>query len=1261
MADTSGKRASFEDVRKEELKAIAERRAAVKPDKGQPGEPGDLTGLALSGGGLRSAFFAMGFVQALHRSGLWKHIDYISSVSGGGYLAGYLTSEALKHKKPFSKDDFPLGNQGDLKQAERVRRFIRDGKTFVRPIALFNRYLIGLFCVNMYFFSGLLGLAALVAFIWRCWDYPEMREQLELLDLDSDFIAPFCFFACFALAWLVAWGISYSRRGSEASTHLPHAMLIGVVASLLIGVALLMGNGDIAMGALGRDSTWSVSEKIWMPIVGVILGGLLPLLHPRRLLRSGADRGAPWESYFFSFVKICVLFGVPLLLVGVLARENISGFNTHRYRDPTRGDIADWDALCNMLVGPAGVVDRQATNPAETGPSTKPRPVPPTPGQLVAIRRLHDALDLSAEPKLDVPKLPDPKDDGWRLVTKLTGMSLVPDRGRQSRPARAASDVLTEIEMSILKADANDKRPDASPELRDMPLTVRTYWIRQLLEMRHAVFHEKIANVYPYQISRTGHYLTRAWRFATWQIGLAEDDADVRQYWEIQQVLKPLQDYVADRLGRALQNPELLGDQVAEYVAERQERKARVRRYEFGLQSVPSTSTSSVAEMPDAPQADPSASRIDPKAPLPEDEGSADLKKLVDEYERRGASGLLSYDIAELNRLLLERRFPEVFRSRSEIRRLVTIWKDQEARWLWAMYGLIFFVISGFLVDLNTASLHRFYRNRLAASFLQSTRPEDMPTMLSEISTSRFGSPYHLISTTAGLSWVENPRENVWRMMSPDGEQAQSDDSTDLLRGLFVLSEKYCGSEITGYVRTDKYEKLFRGRSVLNLADAIALSGAAVSPQNVHSLSTAMLMFLLNMRLGQWVPNPKNNSPRCRPTAFAILADQLRKPQERKYCFLSDGGATENLGLVPLLRRRCRLIIAVDASADPEHHFEDFAKAIRTARVNDGITIDELCTTLPDFVAPDADEQYSMLLSGLRLPHSDRGEPLHRTCREHYAMFRIEYPSVAADKASGTEAGEPPGRKTDEAPRTETDQNSTAETGVTTGPETDKDARSEPLQDRASKPKKATRTGADKRPDAKAEGARDSGSNIDEDSSSDVGRGSTDEHHTAPVVRSRQPSVGLLIYVKPSLVGDESINLWQYRQSHPEFPHQATTDQVYSPDQAESYRELGEHIGDDLMRLVLPWDGRHDLWDLDLKDPVNQLVDRFESAYEDRKRRQSQAVAESDNRSSQNVGVSDLAGSLQPSGSNEPGEAKRGNDVGPGQDSPPRRRPKKPR
>lgn len=52
----------------------------------------ELIGLSFSGGGIRSAAFHLGVLQALHKCKLTSHIDYLSTVSGGGYIGSCISS-----------------------------------------------------------------------------------------------------------------------------------------------------------------------------------------------------------------------------------------------------------------------------------------------------------------------------------------------------------------------------------------------------------------------------------------------------------------------------------------------------------------------------------------------------------------------------------------------------------------------------------------------------------------------------------------------------------------------------------------------------------------------------------------------------------------------------------------------------------------------------------------------------------------------------------------------------------------------------------------------------------------------------------------------------------------------------------------------------------------------------------------------------------------------------------------------------------------
>jgi Ca2+/Na+ antiporter len=68
-------------------------------------------GLALSGGGIRSACFSLGVLRWLEQSGKIREIDYISSVSGGGYAAtSFLRSQ-----------EQPLASTASISRAEIAR------------------------------------------------------------------------------------------------------------------------------------------------------------------------------------------------------------------------------------------------------------------------------------------------------------------------------------------------------------------------------------------------------------------------------------------------------------------------------------------------------------------------------------------------------------------------------------------------------------------------------------------------------------------------------------------------------------------------------------------------------------------------------------------------------------------------------------------------------------------------------------------------------------------------------------------------------------------------------------------------------------------------------------------------------------------------------------------------------------------------------------------------------------------------------------
>jgi Patatin-like phospholipase len=64
-----------------------------------------------------------------------------------------------------------------------------------------------------------------------------------------------------------------------------------------------------------------------------------------------------------------------------------------------------------------------------------------------------------------------------------------------------------------------------------------------------------------------------------------------------------------------------------------------------------------------------------------------------------------------------------------------------------------------------------------------------------------------------------------------------------------------------------------------------------------------------------------------------------------------------------------------------------------------------------------------------------------------------------------------------------------------------------------------------------------------------------------PVGANTERETGVLVYIKASLSGDENDYIMAYKAAHPSFPHESTLDQLFSEEQFECYRALGEHIG----------------------------------------------------------------------------------------------------
>src|SRR5262245_29524838 len=168
MPDPDHNALRFDEVLRGELQAINARREANFERYQAPSElhssshapfedirrfalDHDLVGLAFSGGGIRSATFNLGILQGLARHGTLRFVDYLSTVSGGGYTGAWL-SAWIKREASLSNVEMQLSPEraeeaGATRYAASPGEFVRSDQVLddepepVRHLRAYSRYL----------------------------------------------------------------------------------------------------------------------------------------------------------------------------------------------------------------------------------------------------------------------------------------------------------------------------------------------------------------------------------------------------------------------------------------------------------------------------------------------------------------------------------------------------------------------------------------------------------------------------------------------------------------------------------------------------------------------------------------------------------------------------------------------------------------------------------------------------------------------------------------------------------------------------------------------------------------------------------------------------------------------------------------------------------------------------------------------------------------------------------------------------------------
>ncbi len=326
-----GAKVGFAKVFEHELHAIAERRVAVGQELptaqsgAAPSADRGLVGLALSGGGIRSATFNLGLLQSLARNDSFKRFDYLSTVSGGGYIGSCLTSLLQSEKAGVGKEQFPFRFDGQTERAEvahlrKHREYLAPRFGLLRTGAwrLLSTYLVGLL-LSLTTVVSLIAFAASIGI----WLYPAVfgvvaeamgESAVEGAHLfDHPFDHGGVLFAPAMLSfvgWLACFGLAFFGIPAMVTLRV-RRLLTGLQGSLLRASFVLLVLGAIPMifAAVDEALGYPVLDDpaFWIAFLGstLSLSRLGRLADAARSLRGRLSRWAVVAAaWLFAFLLV---------------------------------------------------------------------------------------------------------------------------------------------------------------------------------------------------------------------------------------------------------------------------------------------------------------------------------------------------------------------------------------------------------------------------------------------------------------------------------------------------------------------------------------------------------------------------------------------------------------------------------------------------------------------------------------------------------------------------------------------------------------------------------------------------------------------------------------------------------------------------------------------------------------------------------------------------------------------------------------------
>lgn len=246
--------------------------ASAEPSSEKSGQPRSYIGLCLSGGGIRSAAFSLGVLQALSARHVFPRLDYLSTVSGGGFTGAALVA-GLKR----NNGEFPFGGAAGPGQAAGVNEYadndavrgLRDRCRYLMPNSKFDLIVsLGILLRGLSVNAVIVAAALFVAATLTLVLYPTeaaleshwlLRTGIPWGDrIQAYFGTQMILTRLGAIAlsfWLVIWALGLSLRRSSRFRKDPDSHFARGTAYVLILFAAVVIT-DLQQPILARIAAW---------------------------------------------------------------------------------------------------------------------------------------------------------------------------------------------------------------------------------------------------------------------------------------------------------------------------------------------------------------------------------------------------------------------------------------------------------------------------------------------------------------------------------------------------------------------------------------------------------------------------------------------------------------------------------------------------------------------------------------------------------------------------------------------------------------------------------------------------------------------------------------------------------------------------------------------------------------------------------------------------------------------------------------------